>query len=95
MENGHLKALLVHLQGVHTALYESIISSTRENRDTIIRSEVSPLSVQCELKSTRCQVQWHSCSPSALVSSHGEVGTVNQGGLEITVFPLHNYKTPA
>lgn len=74
----------IHLPGVHSLLYESVISSMQESWDTIICSEVPPLSVQCELKSTRCQV--------ASMFSLGE-GRGGQGGLEITVFPTAQLQT--
>lgn len=86
-----LKCIFRRLRGVHTVLYESIISSMQEAQDTIIHSKVAPLSVQWELKSTCCQVQWHSCFPSAPVEPVSG-GRTNQSSLEITHFLLHNYK---
>lgn len=86
-----LKCIFRRLRGVHTVLYESIISSMQEAQDTIIHSKVPPLSVQWELKSTCCQVQWHSCFPFAPVEPVSG-GRANQSSLEITHFLLHNYK---
>lgn len=63
----------------------------QEAQDTIIHSKVPPLSVQWELKSTCCQVQWHSCFPFAPVEPVSG-GRTNQSSLEITHFLLHNYK---
>lgn len=88
-ENGHF--FIRYIQGVHTVLYESLISCTQETQDTIIHSEVPPLSLQWELKSTCCQVQWHSCFPLAPVRlSHG--AETNYSRLEMTHFRLQNSK---
>lgn len=56
----------------------------QETEDTIIYPEVPPLSLLGELKSTCCQMLWHSCFVRAPVSMpHGAVQT--QSSLEITI----------